>query len=177
MSSIHIVYIIGFMGSGKTTAGKKLASSLGWSFIDLDRKIEEHAGMKIPDIFSSYGEDHFREIESAMLRSMAPDSNTVVATGGGAPCYKDNMNFMLKTGLTIYLELTPAQLAGRLSGSSDERPLIKNLKGEELLQYIGNKLSERSEWYQKSLIIQNGFDLNIHDLHFLIKNKLGLQDS
>ncbi|MBK9390342.1 MAG: AAA family ATPase [Bacteroidetes bacterium] len=175
MSDNHIVYIIGFMGSGKSTAGRNLAESLGWSFIDLDHKIEEHTGMKIPEIFSRYGEDHFREIESLMLRSIAPDSNTVVATGGGAPCYNDNMKFMLKTGLTIYLELTPAQLADRLRGSSDERPLIKNMQGEELLHYIENKLSERSEWYQKSHIIQNGFDPDIHDLHYLVKLNLDLQ--
>jgi len=176
MSRIHIVYIIGFMGSGKTTAGKKLAASMDWSFIDLDHKIEEHTGMKIPDIFSRYGEDHFRETESLILRSIAPDSDTVVATGGGAPCYKDNMKFMLKTGLTVYLELTPEQLAERLTGSSDERPLIKNMQGEELLQYIINKLSERSDWYQKSHIIQNGFDLKISDLHSQIKTNLDLLD-
>lgn len=174
MSRNHIVYIIGFMGSGKTTAGKKLAASLGWSFIDLDRKIEEHAGMTIPEIFSRYGEDHFRKIESELLMAISPDSNTVVATGGGVPCYNDNMKFMLSTGLTIYLKLTEAQLANRLEGSSDERPLIKNIQGEELLQYIGKKLSERSEWYQKSHIIQNGFDLDINDLHFLIKSNLNL---
>lgn len=174
MSRNHIVYIIGFMGSGKTTAGKKLAASLGWSFIDLDRKIEEHAGMTIPEIFSRYGEDHFRKIESELLMAISPDSNTVVATGGGVPCYNDNMKFMLSTGLTIYLKLTPEQLAKRLEGSSDERPLIKNIQGEELLQYIGKKLSERSEWYQKSHIIQNGFDLDINDLHFLIKSNLNL---
>jgi shikimate kinase len=162
------------MGSGKTTAGKKLAASLGWSFIDLDRKIQEHAGMTIPEIFSRYGEDHFRKIESELLMAIAPDSNTVVATGGGAPCYNDNMKFMLSTGLTIYLKLTPEQLANRLEGSSDKRPLIKNIQGEELLQYIGKKLSERSEWYQKSHIIQNGFDLDINDLHFLIKSNLNL---
>jgi shikimate kinase len=162
------------MGSGKTTAGKKLAASLGWSFIDLDRKIEEHAGMTIPEIFSRYGEDHFRKIESELLMAISPDSNTVVATGGGVPCYNDNMKFMLSTGLTIYLKLTAAQLANRLEGSSDERPLIKNIQGEELLQYIGKKLSERSEWYQKSHIIQNGFDLDINDLHFLIKSNLNL---
>jgi shikimate kinase len=84
------------------------------------------------------------------------------------------MKFMLSTGLTIYLKLTPEQLAKRLEGSSDERPLIKNIQGEELLQYIGKKLSERSEWYQKSHIIQNGFDLDINDLHFLIKSNLNL---
>lgn len=174
MSQYHILYIIGFMGSGKTTAGKKLASLLGWSFIDLDRKIEEHTGMKIPEIFSKFGEEHFRNIESEMLRSINPGSNTVVATGGGAPCYKDNMEFMLSTGLTIYLKMTPPQLASRLTASNDERPLIKNMEGKELLVFIEKKLSDREEWYEKSHLIRNGFDIDINDLHSLIKSNLGL---
>ena len=173
MSQYHILYIIGFMGSGKTTAGQKLASLLGWSFIDLDRKIEEHTGMKIPEIFSKSGEEHFRNIEAEILRSITTGSNTVVATGGGAPCYKDNMEFMLSTGLTLYLKMTSPQLASRLSASNDERPLIKNLEGRDLLDFIEMKLSEREEWYEKSHLITNGFDMDINDLHFLIKSNLG----
>jgi len=174
MSQYHILYIIGFMGSGKTTVGRKLASQLGWSFIDLDNKIEEHTGRKITEIFSKFGEEHFRETEAEMLRSITPDSNIVLATGGGAPCYKDNMEYMLRTGLTIYLKMTPLQLASRLKASNDERPLIKNLEGKDLLLFIEKKLSEREEWYEKSHFIRNGFDLDINDLHFFIKSYLGL---
>jgi shikimate kinase len=162
------------MGSGKTTAGKKLASSLGWSFIDLDKKIEEHTGMKIPEIFSKFGEEHFRNIEAEMLKSITPDSDIVLATGGGAPCYKDNMEFMLRTGFTIYLKMTPSQLAGRLTASKDERPLIKNLEGKDLLIFIEKMLSEREKWYEQSQLIQSGFDIDIKDLHFLVKSHLNL---
>ncbi len=172
----HILYIIGFMGSGKTTAGKKLAASLGWSFIDLDNKIEEHTGMKIPEIFSKFGEEHFRNIEAEMLKSITPESNIVLATGGGTPCYKDNMEFMLGTGLVIYLKMTPLQLASRLAASNDERPLIKDLEGKELLLFIEIKLSGREKWYEKSHLIHNGFDIDINDLHLLIKSNLDLQD-
>ena len=126
---------------------------LRWSFVDLDKKIEEHTGLKIPEIFSLHGEEHFRKVEAEILRSLATDSNTVIATGGGTPCYDDNMKYMLETGLTIYLKMTPGQLAGRLKGSSDERPLIRNLSGEDLLNFIEDKLAERAKWYEKSQFI------------------------
>ena len=89
----------------RSTAGKKLASLLGWSFIDLDNKIEEHTGKTIPELFSKYGEDYFRNIESEVLRNLKSQTNTVISTGGGTPCYENNMDFMLETGLTIYLKL------------------------------------------------------------------------
>ncbi|HUX94541.1 MAG TPA: shikimate kinase [Bacteroidales bacterium] len=172
MPGIHILYIIGFMGSGKTTAGKKLASSLGWSFIDLDRKIEKHTGKTIPEIFDDHGEDHFRKIEAEVLRTLSPLSDTVVATGGGAPCYDDNMEFMKSSGLTVYLKLTPNQLVSRLIRSSDERPLIKNLTGDKLLHFIESKMPERTKWYEKSHIIVDGYNLDIRSLQFLIISKL-----
>ncbi len=172
MPGIHILYIIGFMGSGKTTAGKKLAASLGWSFIDLDKRIEEHTGKTIPEIFADHGEDHFREIEAETLRALSPESDTIVATGGGAPCYNGNMEFMNNSGLTVYLKLTPSQLAGRLKRSSDERPLITNLTGDRLLQYIVSKLSERAGWYEKSHIIVDGYNLDLSSLKVLIISKL-----
>ena len=127
---IDKVYLIGFMGSGKTTTGLKLASLLGWEFKDLDKNIEENTGMTIPEIFSHHGEAYFREVESRILRSVEPVKNTVISTGGGTPCYSDNMDFMLNTGLTIYLKLNAGQLKSRLSDSNGERPLIKDLSEE-----------------------------------------------
>jgi len=172
MSASHILYIIGFMGSGKTTAGKKVASSLGWAFIDLDKRIEEHTGMRIPDIFTEFGEDHFRIIEAEVLRSVSSDVDTVISTGGGTPCYGNNMEFMLETGLTIYLKMTPQQLAGRLSRSKDERPLIRNLSGEDLLSFIEEKLALREIWYEKSAIISEGSDLDVAALISHVKSHL-----
>ena len=172
MSRSHILYIIGFMGSGKTTAGMRLASSFGWSFIDLDRRIEAHMGMTIAEIFLQHGENYFREVEASLLRNLAPVSDSVVATGGGAPCYGSNMEFMLETGLTIYLKLTPSQLAGRLRSSSDERPLIRNLSGDSLLKFIEEKLSERAEWYEKSHFVVDGFDLDINSVKSLVISRL-----
>ena len=160
------------MGSGKTTAGKKLASLLGWSFIDLDKKIEEYTGKTIPEIFSQNGEDYFRDVESEILRNLKSGTNTVISTGGGTPCYSDNMDFMLETGLTIYLKLTPGQLKSRLSESKGERPLIKDLDHAEATVFIEEKLADREKWYEQSEIMIEGMDLDINLLHSLVKSRL-----
>ena len=104
------IYIIGFMGSGKTTAGKKLAAALKWSFIDLDLEIEKSQGKSISEIFSGPGEQLFRQIESETLHSLHIESDTVISIGGGTPCFCGNMDFMKKNGLVIYLRMTPVQL-------------------------------------------------------------------
>lgn len=172
MTKNHIVYIIGFMGSGKTTAGKRLASLLGWSFIDLDKKIEEHTGKKIPEIFSQNGENYFRGIEAQLLRKLKSSSSTVISTGGGTPCYGDNMDFLTENGLTVYLKLTPAELKSRLSESKSERPLIKNLDQENLKTFIEEKLADREKWYSRSDIIVEGINLDINLLLSLVKSRL-----
>jgi shikimate kinase len=168
----HIIYIIGFMGSGKTTAGKKLASILRWSFIDLDKKIEEHTGKTIPEIFSDFGEEYFRNIETLLLKNLEYKSDAVISTGGGTPCYNDNMDYMLDTGLTLYLKLTPGQLKSRLSESKGDRPLIKNLDQQELHSYIEEKLADREKWYNRSDIIVEGIDLDINLLSSMVKSRL-----
>jgi shikimate kinase len=164
-SAFRKVYIIGFMGSGKTTAGKKLATALGWSFIDLDNKIEEETGKTIPEIFKEYGEEYFRDTETKVLRNLKCQKDTVISTGGGAPCHSGNMNFMIDTGLTIYLKLTPGQLCSRLSDSDGARPLIMNLDRESLRAFIKEKLSEREKCYRMAAMTVRGLDLDINTLH------------
>ena len=168
----HIVYMIGFMGSGKSTAGKKLASGLGWSFIDLDKKIEETTGEAIPEIFANHGESYFRNVESELLKNLTSHGDTVISAGGGTPCHGDNMDYMLSTGITIYLKLTPGQLKSRLSGSKDERPLLSGLTEETMLGFIKEKLAIREEWYNRAEIIIDGFDPDIKYLQNLVKERL-----
>jgi len=170
----HILYIIGFMGSGKSTAGKKIASHMGWSFIDLDKKIEEHTGKTIPEIFSQDGENYFREIETKLLRNLKSASDTVISTGGGTPCHRDNMNFMIETGLTLYLKLTPAELRSRLSDSKGKRPLLKDIENKNLIDFIEEKLRDREKWYDRSDIIIQGIDLDINLLVSLVKSRLNV---
>jgi len=174
MVKSHIIYIIGFMGSGKTTAGKKLASLLGWSFIDLDNKVEEHTGKTIPEIFLQNGEAFFRTTETGLLKELRSQTNSVISTGGGTPCFGDNMDYMLKTGLTVYLKMTPDQLKYRLSESKGERPLIKDLDQDKLQCFIEEKLAEREKCYSKSKIIVEGYDLDINQLHSIVKSRLNI---
>jgi len=168
------IYIIGFMGSGKSTAGKKLASLMGWTFVDLDKNIEEFAGKSIPEIFAQDGETSFRVIEAKILRSLNSLKHAVISTGGGTPCYDDNMEYMLGTGLTLYLKLTPGQLKSRLSQSSGDRPLIKGLGSHELQSFIEKKLADRERWYERSDIIIEGIDLDVNILLENVNSRLNI---
>ncbi len=174
MTDKKIVYIIGFMGSGKSTAGKKIASLLGCTFIDIDRKIEEAAGKSIPEIFSLDGEEHFRKMESEVLKGIGTDNLTIVSTGGGTPCHGDNLDYMLATGVTVYLKMTPEQLTYRLLESTSSRPLIKNISDEDLPGFITRVLSVRERWYSQADIIIEGINLDIKKLIELIKEQIAV---
>ncbi len=150
------VYMIGFMGSGKSTLGKRLASSAGWKFYDLDSRIEEKEGRTVADIFTKDGEDYFRAAEAAALRNMPDDKDMVVACGGGTPCYKDNMDFMNNTGVTVYLKLDVATLGQRLMNARKNRPLVSDMDQDELLKYIERLLALREKWYKRSQLIVDG---------------------
>jgi shikimate kinase len=175
MAGNRIIYIIGFMGSGKSTTGRKLASLLGWSFVDLDREIERNEGMKIPEIFEKKGEKYFRDIETETLIHLQNLSDTVVSTGGGTPCHSNNMDHMLASGITVYLHLTPLQLKNRLVHSNTVRPLIKDFDNESLLSFIEDKMAEREPWYNKADIIIEGFNTDISSLHSLIMSRMDIK--
>lgn len=166
------IFLIGFMGSGKSTAGRKLASQLNWSFIDLDEKIQKMEGMKIPDIFSLRGEPYFRELETKALQELKSETDTIISTGGGTPCFGANMDFMLDSGLTIYIKMTPVSLKKRLEGSAEGRPLLKEIDGKDLQGYITAKLAEREKWYSRAEIIIDGVNNNLSDLLSLIKKQI-----
>lgn len=150
------IYLIGFMGSGKSTFGKRMASRAGWKFEDLDSLIENIEGRSVRNIFLESGENYFREIEASTLRGISKDDNIVVACGGGTPCYKDNMKFMNQSGVTIYLKHNVQTLAHRLKNAKKVRPLLERMNPEEMEQYISAKLAERERWYNKSQLIIDG---------------------
>lgn len=153
------IFLIGFMGCGKTTMGRKLAQYLGYDFIDLDKLIEAKAGMSIPEYFQKYGEDAFRIFERDTLQKHNYSDKTVISTGGGAPCYFDNINWMNENGTAVYMALSPRLLANRLENAKTERPLIKGLKGENLVNFISQKLSEREVFYKKAKHVVSATDL------------------
>ena len=172
MQNASKIFLIGFMGSGKSTVGRRLASYLKWSFVDLDEKIEKTEGMKIPVIFSQKGESHFREIESKALRELEPESHIVISTGGGTPCFSNNMEYMLESGLTIYLKMTPSNLKRRLIRSSEGRPLLKDIDRRDLEGFIAGKLAEREKWYSRAEIITDGLNTDLSYLLSLIKKQI-----
>lgn len=152
-----LIFITGYMASGKTTLGKRLAADLDYRFLDLDNLIEEYAGKKILKIFTESGEDNFREIERRVLIDHLNDQNTVIATGGGTACYLDNIDLMNSSGLTVFLDVPVEILIERLLKAREMRPLIKNLRDGELESYIRKHLFSRRKFYQKSkLRIENG---------------------
>lgn len=148
------------MGSGKSTVGKKLAKSLGLSFIDMDDYIEERNFKSIPKIFADEGEDGFRIREQKALHELSEFEDIVIATGGGAPCFFDNMEVIKKTGKSMYLSGSPRILADRLKKSKVERPLIKGKSFDELVAFIDVTLNKREHWYkQADVILEYDHDL------------------
>ncbi|MEJ6982130.1 shikimate kinase [Pedobacter sp. P351] len=152
------IFLIGFMGSGKSTLGKKLALKLGYTFIDIDKVIENQINMSISEYFQKNGEDSFRELESSILKTLELPENTIIATGGGAPCFYDNLQWMNENGTTIYLSLSPNALAKRLESATEQRPVLQNLKGDKLEQFIAEKLQLREKFYTQAEVIVKGFD-------------------
>lgn len=147
------IFLIGFMGCGKSYTGQRLADLLDYRFLDLDDHIEARAGMDISTIFAREGEDGFRQRERQALHDMAQIDRVVVACGGGAPCFFDNMAWMNQHGLTIYLEATPQLLAERLHPGREHRPLLAALSDSELLSFIEQKLQKRQTYYQQAHLI------------------------
>jgi len=133
-----------------------MASRAGWEFADLDSLIENTEGRSVEDIFRDPGEDYFREIEADILRRIPRDHNMVIACGGGTPCFKDNLEYMNSTGVTVYLKHDVATLLHRLSRVKKVRPLIKDMSSEGLENYISKKLAEREVNYNKARLIIDG---------------------
>lgn len=138
------------MGVGKTSLGKKLAKMLGLNFIDTDKWIEKKTGKSISEIFQTDGEAHFRELEKNCVLELKGIENTVVSVGGGLPCYNDSIKKLNDLGSTIYLKLDSKEISRRLSESKMERPLVKDLEGNNLERYIEEKLVSREPFYSQA---------------------------
>ncbi|MXV49345.1 shikimate kinase [Pedobacter sp. HMF7647] len=165
MDSFGKLFLIGFMGCGKTTLGKKLASRLGCDFFDLDHILEKKVGMTIPQFFLANGEDAFRQLEREVLTTTELPDNAVISTGGGLPCYFDNMNWMNSNGTTIYIFMPPAALAVRLDNDQIHgRPALQGKRGTDLIAFIADKLKERESFYNKANLIIRGIDITAEKL-------------
>ena len=144
------VYLIGYMGSGKTTLGKAFARAAHLQFIDLDWYIEERMHQTVKDLFAERGENGFREIERNMLHEAGEFENVVIAAGGGTPCFFDNMDYMNRTGETVFLNASLEALFRRLKVAKAKRPLLADKTDEELMQVIRDGLDSRMAFYSRA---------------------------
>ncbi len=149
------VYLTGFMASGKSTVGPRVASRLGQPFLDLDRLIAVQDGRSIPEMFAQEGEAYFRSRETDALRTTAETDDLVVALGGGALVDDDNRAFAEEHGLVVYLEVSPASIVERVRDEADERPLLQDDDGTplpepEMRERIEQMLDERRPTYEEA---------------------------
>lgn len=157
------IFLTGYMGAGKTTLGRDLSDFLGLSFIDLDVFIEERFHKTIRQIFAERGEEAFRELERRMLHEVAEFEDIVVSTGGGTPCFFDNMSFMNSCGQTVYLRVSIDELAARLEMARQTRPVLQNRTGEALKAFIRESLESRLPFYEQARFIFDAETMDTHD--------------
>lgn len=165
------IYLVGMPSSGKSTLGKELARNLGYSFTDMDKLIETREQKSIADIFSNKGEEYFRELEKKVLNSIKPNESTVIATGGGVPCFHNNLEFIKENGISIFLNVDIDDLAKRIyKAQTNNRPLL-NIATESEETIIGNikKLYEERLPFYKQADIQVDGEISVNQLLWLIE--------
>ncbi len=141
------------MGAGKSHTGRLLAQKIDVPFLDMDEQIELQEGKSISTIFDTIGEDGFRQLEHKYLESLSTIESAVIATGGGTPCFHDNMDLMQSQGKTIYLRTHPNLLVQRLSKEQSKRPIIANLSPKDLPLFIGEQIQLRSSYYEQAELV------------------------
>lgn len=156
------IVLVGMMSSGKSTLGKKLARALNYKFVDLDKLIEKDQGMDIPSLFSQKGESYFRDVESRILKETIENQQVVLATGGGTPCFFDNMDFIKNLGISIFLDVPAADLARRIENhGKDDRPILSGTTSLETTLQL--KIDERLPYYSRADITMKG-DIEVKHL-------------
>lgn len=153
---MSLIFLVGYAGSGKSSLGRRLARHIGCAFVDTDKRVEEAVGASIADIFYYEGEAYFRQAERDVLESLAMEDmslSLVVATGGGMPVWKDNMEWMNEHGITIYLSRPAEQILSRLTEyGREKRPMFRGKSDEELRVFMAQQMAEREPFYSKAHI-------------------------
>lgn len=154
------IVLVGMPGSGKSTLGKSLAVKLNWAFYDLDDLIEAKAGKAISEIFSSKGEGYFRKLETEVLEEVLDKKETfVLATGGGTPCFNENMDLINKKGVSVYLDVPLNNILDRLTNTQVAiRPLFASLDTPQIILKLKDMHSQRNAYYEKAKIKLRGED-------------------
>ncbi len=147
------IFLLGYMGAGKTTLGRPLAKAMGLEFIDLDLFIESRYRKTVKDIFAEMGEEGFRMIEHRSLLEVADYEDVVIALGGGTPCFMDNMDIVKRAGVSVYLKPAEDVLLRRLILGKRKRPLLASKSDDEILAVIREQLAWREPFYLKADIV------------------------
>ena len=158
------IFLIGFMFSGKSTVGKKLASIMGYDFIDTDKYFEDKYKISIFDFFEKFGEEMFRKFEHEILKELVVKDNVIISTGGGLPCFNENMDIINDKGISIYLEMPFKAIINRQKNSKQKRPLLKNKNQEEIEEYLKDLLTKREPIYKKSKITIDAQNIDFYSL-------------
>jgi len=167
-----LIYLIGLPGSGKSTIGKTLAQKLSYAYYDMDDVICAQEKKTIEEIFADKGENYFRELEHSILHETFELKNTIISTGGGVPCFFDNIIEMKKHGLTIFINPTTEELANRLVGQGGEnRPMLKGKTHKQVLDFIETKYRERAPYYEQAKLIFSTNKLKPEDLLIRLKKE------
>lgn len=153
------IFLTGYMGAGKTTLGKAFARKLNIPFVDLDWYMEERFHKTVGELFAERGEAGFRELERNMLHEVGAFEDVVISTGGGAPCFFDNMDFMNRNGKTVFLNVHPDILFGRLRVAKQQRPILQGKKDDELKEFIVQALEKRTPFYSQAQYVFNADEL------------------
>ncbi len=146
------IYLVGFMGAGKSYWGRRWAAAYQLPFFETDDLVEEMAGMPISQIFEEKGEAWFRQQERAVITRLMAEEKAIISTGGGLPCFDNNMHLMNTSGITVFLEASPELLARRLSTARKKRPLLNDIPPGKLVDFITGRLAQRIDWYRKAQI-------------------------
>ena len=159
------IFIIGYMGAGKSTVGERLANSLGIPFVDLDDAFESKFRYSIPRFFDHFGEERFREFEHQCLKEIIKEHDkAVISTGGGTACFNDNMSLMNKEGVTVYIKMHPKSLAHRLKHARRLRPVVRDIQNAGMQNFVEEQLAEREGFYEQAKITVKGENLDLEKL-------------
>lgn len=158
------IYIVGYMGAGKTTAARRLAQRMGWEVVDTDALFEEKYKISVNDFFNKYDEPLYRKLESEVLKATESLDHVVVSTGGGTACFFDNMDWMNQHGLTVFLRISPQAAVDRVIHSRHKRPLVEGKSEEELTEFVNQHYASRLPFYEQARIIVKSEDLDLDTL-------------
>lgn len=159
------IYIIGYMGAGKSTVGRRLANRMDIPFVDLDDAFEAKYRYSIPRFFDHFGEERFREFEHQCLKEVSKENeNAVISTGGGTACFHDNLQLMHDHGISVYIKMHPKSLAHRLNNARRLRPIVSDIQNEDMLEFIEEQLAKREIFYEQAMLTVKGESLDIDGL-------------